>query len=191
MGLDINAWWEVREDSNKITEAAVRRVQDDQKKAQQVGQDIKKDKAINEKFASFLTFLLKDIKSDILMKQIYHVFLKTKHETTDLIHLRKSINTAVVVGIFVPFYQGEIKELWLDEQYQDIFNFNKSIDLTGYIHFIKQLLPKYHDNIIMDKEEFTKLLRYISEYYQLTEKLSPESTTEFENTLKKELALNE
>ena len=43
----------------------------------------------------------------------------------------------------------------------------------------------------MDKEEFTKLLRYISEYYQLTEKLSPESTTEFENTLKKELALNE
>lgn len=90
---------------NKVTEEAVRRVQDDQKKAQQVGQDIKKDKATNNKLAKFLTFLLKDIKSDTLMKQIYHTFFKTRHEETDLIHLRKSMNTMVVVGMFVPFYQ--------------------------------------------------------------------------------------
>ena len=166
-------------------------MQDDQKKAQQIGQDIKKDKATNEKFAKFLTFLLKDIKSDTVIKQIYHVFLKTKHEETDLVHLRKSMNTVVVVGMFVPFYQDEIKELGLESNYQDIFAFRGDIDLTEYINYIKHLLPKYHDNVIIDKKEFTKLLMHITEYYHLTEKLSPENAAEFENTLKKELSLNE
>ena len=191
-GLDeLSGWWEVREDVNKVTEEAVRRVQDDQKKAQQVGQDIKKDKATNNKLAKFLTFLLKDIKSDTLMKQIYHTFFKTRHEETDLIHLRKSMNTMVVVGMFVPFYQWEIKELELESIYQDIFYFDWDINLTKYINYIKQLLPKYHDNINIDKQEFTKLLTYISEYYQLTEKLSPEKAIELESTVKKELSLNE
>ena len=73
---DINSGGQVREDTNKVTEEAVRRVQDNQKKAQQVGQEIKNDKATNGKYAKFLTFLLKDIKNDHLIKQIYHVFFK-------------------------------------------------------------------------------------------------------------------
>jgi len=188
---DINAWWQVREDTNKVTEEAVRRVQDDQKKAQQVGQDIKKDKATNGKFATFLTFLLKDIKNDNLIKQIYHVFFKTRHEETDLVHLRKNMNTIVVVGMFVPFYQDGIKELWLETIYQDIFIFGEEVHLTGYIAYIKALLPKHHDNINIDKQEFTKLLTQIAEYYNLTEKLSSEKAIEFENTIKNELSLNE
>ena len=96
---------------NKVTEEAVRRVQDDQKKAQQVGQDIKKDKATNDKFAKFLTFLLKDIKNDDLVRQIYHVFFKTRHPETDVLYLRKSMNVIMVAGMFVPFYQAEIKHL--------------------------------------------------------------------------------
>ena len=188
---DLDSWWGVREDVNKVTEEAVRRVQDDQKKAQQVGQDIKKDKATNNKFAKFLTFLLKDIKSDTLLKQIYHTFFKTRHEETDLIHLRKNMNTIVVVGMFVPFYQEMIKELELEWIYQDIRYFDGDVYLTKYINFIKQLLPKYHDNIIIDKQEFTKLLTDISEYYELTEKLSEEKAIEFKKTIQKELSLNE
>lgn len=191
MGFDnSNAWWEIREDTNKVTEEAIRRIQDNQKKAQQIGQDIKQDKATNEKFAKFLTFLLKDIKSDILLKQIYHTFLKTPQEEIEEIHLRKSMNTIVVVGMFIPFYQTESKELELESIYQDIRNFDENIQLTKYIGYIKQLLPKFHDNINIDKKEFTKLLTYIAEYYELTEKLSQENTIEFENTLKKELNLN-
>ncbi len=191
-GLDeLNAWGQVREDNNKVTEEAVRRIQDNQKKAQQVGQDIKNDKATNGKYAKFLTFLLKDIKNDHLIKQIYHVFFKTRHEETDLVHLRKNMNTIVVVGMFIPFYQEEIKELELENVYQDIFSFGEDINLTRYINYIKKLLPKHHDNINIDKQEFTKLLTQITEYYQLTEKLSNENTIEFENTIKKELAFNE
>jgi hypothetical protein len=156
-----------------------------------VGQDIKQDKATNAKFANFLTFLLKDIKNDHLVKQIYHVFFKTRHEETDLVHLRKSMNTIVVVGMFMPFYQNEIKELELESVYQDIWNFDGNVDITRYIHFIKKLLPKHHDDIVIDKKEFTKLLTLISEYYHLTEKLSAEKAIEFENTVKNELSLNE
>ena len=188
---DLDSWGGVREDVNKVTEEAVRRVQDDQKKAQQVGQDIKKDKATNNKFAKFLTFLLKDIKSDTLLKQIYHTFFKTRHEDTDLVHLRKSMNTIVVVGMFVPFYQEEIKELELEWVYQDLRYFDGDVYLTKYIDFIKHLLPKYHDNVIIDKQEFTKLLTEISEYYELTEKLSEEKAIEFKKTIQKELSLNE
>ncbi|MFA7298112.1 MAG: hypothetical protein WC010_00485 [Candidatus Absconditabacterales bacterium] len=191
-GFDsINTGGEIRENTNKVTEEAVRRVQDDQKKAQQVGQDIKKDKAVNDKFAKFLTFLLKDIKNDHLIKQIYQVFFKTRHEKTDLVHLRKSMNTIVVIGMFTPFYQDEIKELGLEGHYQDIFSFNGNVDLTKYINYIKHLLPKYHDNIIIDKKDFTKLIILITEYYHLTEKLSSEKAGEFENTIKNELSLNE
>jgi len=174
-----------------VTEEAVRRIQDNQKKAQQVGQDIKNDKATNSKLAKFLTFLLKDIKNDYVIKQVYQVFFKTKHEETDLVYLRKSINTVVVVGMFIPFYQEEIKELGLESDYQDIFDFDGSIYLTKYIDYIKVLLPKYHDNVIIDKQEFTKLLTHIAEYYHLTEKLSTEKAIEFEDTIKKELLLND
>ncbi|MEI7558069.1 MAG: hypothetical protein WCJ45_04515 [bacterium] len=88
---------EVREDTNKVTEEAVRRIQENQKKAQQVSQEIKDDQSKNAKLAKFLSFLLKEIKNDHLIKQIYQVFFKTRHEESGLEHLRKNINTAVIV----------------------------------------------------------------------------------------------
>lgn len=188
MGFDgLNSWWEVREDTNKVTEEAVRRIQDDQKKAQHIGQEIKKDKANNDKLAKFLTFLLKEIKNDTIIRQLYTVFFKTRHPETELLHLRTNINTIVIVGIFVPFYQAETKQLGLEWIYEDIFAFDGSNDLTKYIKYIKQLLPKFHDNIDMEKHEFTKLLTHIGEYFHLTEKLSTETAIEFEDTIKKEL----
>lgn len=96
-----------------MTEEAVRRVQEDQKRAQQVGQEIRDDKAKNAKVAKFLTFLLKDIKNDQLIKQVYEVFFKSRNEESGLLHMRKSANSIVIVGMFVPFYQEEIKELGL------------------------------------------------------------------------------
>ncbi len=181
---------EVREDTNKVTEEAVRRIQENQKKAQQVSQEIKDDQSKNAKLAKFLSFLLKEIKNDHLIKQIYQVFFKTRHEESGLEHLRKNINTAVIVWLFVPFYQDEIKNLWLTSVYQDIFSFDTDISLTKYIAFIKHLLPRFHDNIVLDKEEFIKLLTLITEYYHLSERLSGEKAIEFEQTIKKELSLN-
>lgn len=178
---------QVREDTNKVTEEAVQRVQDNQKKAQQVQQEIKKDKATNDKLAKFLTFLLKDIKNDTVVKQIYHTFFKTKDEETDLVHLRKNINTTIIVGMFAPFYAAQMKELGLVDIYQDLRDFDQDVYLTGYISYIKQLLPKYHDGVIIDRQDFISLLTSVSEYYELIEKLSTEKVGEFKDTLKKEI----
>lgn len=52
------------------------------------------------------------------------------------------------------------------------------------------MLPKFHDNIVLDKKEFVRLLALITEYYHLTEKLSGEKAIEFEETIKKEITLN-
>lgn len=178
---------QVREDTNKVTEEAVQRVQDNQKKAQQVQQEIKKDKATNDKLAKFLTFLLKDIKNDTVVKQIYHTFFKTKDEETDLVHLRKNINTTIIVGMFAPFYATQMKELGLVDIYQDLRDFDQDVYLTGYISYIKQLLPKYHDGVIIDRQDFISLLTSVSEYYELIEKLSTDKVGEFKDTLKKEI----
>ena len=178
---------QVREDTNKVTEEAVQRVQDNQKKAQQVQQEIKKDKATNDKLAKFLTFLLKDIKNDTVVKQIYHTFFKTKDEETDLVHLRKNINTTIIVGMFAPFYAAQMKELGLVDIYQDLRDFDQDVYLTGYISYIKQLLPKYHDGVVIDRQDFISLLTSVSEYYELIEKLSTDKVGEFKDTLKKEI----
>lgn len=95
-----------------------------------------------------------------------------------------------MVWIFVPFYQDEIKRLELVSIYQDIFVFDGDSYLTKYIEYIKQLLSKHHDNNIIDKQEFIKLLSVIAENYHLIEKLSNEKTIEFEDTIKKELSLS-
>ena len=188
---EFNSWWQVREDTNKVTEEAVRRIQDNQKKAQQVGQDIKNDKATNDKFANFLAFLLSDIKSDTLIKQLYQTFFKTINQDTEIPQIKNSKNITLIIGMFVPFYEQQIKELKLNETYQDIRSFQGDISLTTYIEYIKNLLSKHDNNIKLNKEAFSKLLSYLAEYYQLIEKLSPEKANEFEDTIKKELDLYE
>ncbi|MBU0627201.1 hypothetical protein KKG31_04680 [Patescibacteria group bacterium] len=51
-----------------MTEEAVRRVQEDQKKAQQIGQQIQDDHKSNLKLAQFLSFLITDIKDEKVIK---------------------------------------------------------------------------------------------------------------------------
>ncbi len=184
---ELNTWWGVRENTNKVTEEAVRRIQDNQKKAQSIGQDIKKDKATNDKFANFLTFLLSDIKSDTLIKQIYQTFFKTMQQEEDVMYTKNNRNIAFIVGMFIPFYEQESKELKLDLHYQDIRSFQENISLTTYITYIQKLIWKNQNNNNCNKEAFYKLLSYLTEYYQLIEKLSPEKVDEFESTIKKEL----
>ena len=181
----------MREDTNKVTEEAVRRIQDNQKKAQQIGQDIKNDKATNNKFANFLAFLLSDIKSDTLIKQLYQTFFTTIEQETEVPNIKNSRDITLIVGMFVPFYEQYIKEIQLNDHYQDIRHFEGNISLTIYIEYIKKLITKHQKHMNLKKESFAKLLSYLAEYYQLIEKLPPEKANEFELTIKKELNLHE
>lgn len=185
----IDSWWEVRSDVNKVTEEAVRRVQDNQKKAKQVWQQIKKDKDINNKFAEFLWFLLKKINNDKMIGLIYNIFFKTKHPKNNLVYLRKNINSVVIVGMFMPFYINEIKKIWLDLFFAEIYDLASEISLTKYISYLKKLSAKYHDNVPIDKEMFVDFLVEIINQYKLVDvdNLWVDKFNEFRLSLVKEL----
>ena len=172
---------EVREDVNKVTEEAVRRVQDNQKKAQQIAQQIKKDKDLNDKFAQFLIFLLRAINNEKLIKTLYEAFFKTKHPKTELTYIRKNINTIVIVGMFAPFYPKEIHQYQLEPFFTSLPHFSTSPTATSYIEYLKSLSQTHHDNIPMEKGALLDFLVEILIEYHLV------NTSQMDHQEKQEL----
>lgn len=162
--LDI--WWAPRQDINKVTEEAVRRIQEESKQAKQIHQQIQQDKQANDKLANFLSFLINTIKNDKLISLLYELFFKTKHPSNWVTYLRKKINTLVVIWFFFPFYLSEAKKIWINAFFEDII-WKEPINLTWYINYIKKLSVKYHDNIPLDPEILIEFLIIIIDYYKL------------------------
>jgi len=185
----VNEWWWIRQDVNKITEEAVKRIQDDQKKAKQVGQQIKADKATNGQFAQFLEFLLRNISNEKLIQSLYEVFFKTKHPKTQITYLRKNVNTIVIVGMFVPFHPKEVKEYWLEGHFQKLYEIGTPPTLTWYVQYLKALSKTYHDNIPIDRNNFiTFLIEMLGEYKMVSKiKLDDNEQKELKLSLTKEL----
>lgn len=181
--------WEIREDVNKVTEEAVRRVQDNQKKAQQVAQQIKKDKDLNDKFAQFLIFLLRALNNETLIKALYEVFFKTKHPKTELTYIRKNINTIVVVGMFAPFYPKEIHQYQLEDFFTTLPHFSTSPTATSYIDYLKSLSKTHHDNIPMEKNALLDFLVEILLEYHLvnTNQMNAQEKKELRDSLSETL----
>ena len=75
----------------------MQRIQSQAKQAKQIAQQIKKDKAINYHLAQFLSFLMKEIQNEELIKAITDTFFKTTNPKDQITYLRKDINTYVVV----------------------------------------------------------------------------------------------
>lgn len=171
-GLDIG--WAPRQDINKVTEEAVRRIQEETKQAKQVHQQIQQDKQANNKLANFLSFLLNTIKDDKLISLLHELFFKTKHPSTWTTYIRKKINTLVVVWFFFPFYLSEAKKIWIASFFDDVLG-NEPVNLTGYINYIKRLSAKYHDNIPLDSELLVEFLVAIISYYKLHDIISLEN----------------
>jgi len=184
IGLDdLNTWWQVRENTNKVTEEAIRRIQDDQKKAQQIGQQIQDDKKNNAKFAKFLWFLLEEIKSEKLIQHIYKTFFI--HTNKDSNDENNHHHIEILTGAFVPFYQQQAQNIGIVDSIE--IKRDKVISLTNYVEYIKWLLLTYDKEKRIKKTEFAELITHIAIQYQLTEKLDTEKTLAFENTIQNEL----
>lgn len=181
----IDDWEQVRQDVNKVTEEAVRRVQASSAQAKQIQAQIKQDKAINNNLAKFLEFLLKNIKTDELMTSVYNTFFKVSDPKTWAIYFRKKINNIVIVWFFAPFFKEQIHEYWLDNYYADILP-QWNISLNTYMLYIKNLSKKHHDNIPINKESLLTLLYYIMVEFGLLTSL-PEKKQEMTNEIKKAL----
>ena len=153
----------VREDNNKVTEEAVQRVQAQSKQAKQIAQQIKKDKAINNQLARFLTMLMQKIENEELIKAIVSTFFKTTDQRNQITYLRKDINIYVVVWFFVPFFQKEAEELKIMWFYENLGVKTAWSNLEKYIVYLWKVSEVYHDNIPIDQWPLITLIILIAQ----------------------------
>jgi len=162
----IDDWEQVRQDVNKVTEEAVKRVQASTAQARQIQTQIKQDKIINNNIANFLEFLLKNIKTDELISAVYNTFFKVINPKNWAVYFRKKVNNIVIVWFFAPFYKSEIEKFQLEKYYSDILP-EGDITYNNYLLYIKKLSNKHHDNIPINKENLLTLLYYIMVEFHL------------------------
>ena len=167
----ISTWVEdygpVREDNNKVTEEAVHRVQAQNKQAKQIAQQIKKDKAINNQLAKFLTMLMQKIDNEELIKAIVSTFFKTTDQRNQITYLRKDINIYVVVWFFVPFFLKEAEELKIMSFYENLWVKTAWSNLEKYILYLWKVSEVYHDNIPIDQWPLITLIILIAQTWIL------------------------
>lgn len=163
-------WWP------QLNEAAIQRVQENERKAKQAAQTSKKNRQDNEKFATFLTYILQNINNEKIISGIYHVFFKTKHPKTNTTFLRKNVNTIVITWIFAPFHQKQIEQAGLKDFFEKIYDYSTPISLDKYLIYLKDLSHAHHDNIPINKWDFLNFLIEILIHYNLTHKTLNEHT---------------
>ena len=153
----------VREDNNKVTEEAVQRVQAQSKQAKQIAQQIKKDKAINNQLARFLSMLMQKIDNEELIKAIVSTFFKTTDQRNQITYLRKDINIYVVVWFFVPFFQKDAEDLKIMWFYEKLGAKTAWTSLEKYIVYLWKVSEVYHDNIPIDQWPLITLIILIAQ----------------------------
>ena len=188
-GMNFESGDGVRQDVNKVTEEAVKRVQENQKKAKQAQQAIQKDKAQNDKFAKFLTYILQHLTNDHLIKILYETFFKTKNPKDNLVYIRKNINTIVIVGMFAPFYAEEVKLFDLEDVFGEVLPKEADMTISKYINYLKKLSKTYHDNIPLDKDDFIALIGEILREFKIVANpdMNAEEKQEFLEAIRKEI----
>ena len=128
----VDIGWAPRQDINKITEEAIKRIQEETKQAKQTHQQIQQNKKVNNKLATFLTFLINDIKEEKIISLLYELFFKTKHESTWTNYIRKKINITVIIWFFFPFYIKKATEIGINSFFEELIS-KETINLTEYI----------------------------------------------------------
>ena len=163
---ELTTWVEdfgpVREDTNQLTEEAVQRVQAQAKQAKQIAQQIKKDKAINNQLAKFLSILMRKIDNEDLIQAIVSTFFKTTDQRNQITYLRKDINVYVVVWFFVPFFLQEVEELKIMWFYENLWVKTASKNLESYVSYLWKVSEVYHDNIPIDQWPLITLIILIA-----------------------------
>ncbi|MDD2537359.1 MAG: hypothetical protein PHU61_02615 [Candidatus Absconditabacteria bacterium] len=151
--------------SEKVSEVAIQKVQEEARQAKKVAQQLKKDKAINDKFAQFLSYLMNEITNEHIIKGIYDTFFTTLDYKTNITYLRKNMNTIVVVGVFYPFFQEKGDELGLDQVFAKILEPRNGFSIREYVQYLQKISDHYHDNIPLNQGSFiTLLIEIIKEY---------------------------
>jgi len=156
----------------KFTEKDIIHIQESEKQAKKVAQQIQNNKQINNKIAKFLAFLMKDIKEENLLKDVYQVFFTTKDEQKNITYLKKNINSILIAGMFAPFYPNQIQKFQLNIYFEKFRNFGQKVTVDTYIDYLKKLSKHYHDNVPINQQTLINFLINLFVYYKV---LPPET----------------
>lgn len=155
------SWWSLNE---WVQESAVQKVQENARQIKKIAQQLKQDKQQNNQLANFLTFLLREITNDNIIKWLYDTFFVTVDPKTNIPYFRKSMNDVVVVGLFYPFFVEKAQEIWVDHYYSKLACAGEK-SIGGYMTYLQDLSTNYHDNIPVNQTSFIQLMVEIIKEY--------------------------
>jgi hypothetical protein len=91
--------------------------------------------------------------------------------------------------MFYPFYVQEAKKEKIDGFFHDLYDSSDALSLSTYVHYLKKLSAKYHDNIPLDKSAFLVFLVDVVAHYGLiaSSPLTDEENKDLQQSLSKEL----
>ena len=167
-------WWSLQE---WVTEADIKRVQEEARQAKKVAQQLQQSKKENNQLANFLSFLLGEISNENIIKWLYDTFFITIDPKTNIPYFRKNMNDVVVVWLFYPFYTDKAQEVWISHYYENL-NWAWERTINEYIQYLQDLSDHYHDNIPISQESFITLLVEIIKEYISNNSLSTTSHEE-------------
>ena len=164
MDLHIESGESWKNSSEGVTEEAIQKIREEERQAKQVAQQLKRSKAANNQFAKFLSFLMKNISDDELIKKLYDTFYTATDEKTQITYLRKNTNIVVLCGLFYPFFMEEASKYYLNKLFDPLME-PTALTIKTYIIYLQRLSNKFHDNIPLNQVSLMELIILIAKNF--------------------------
>lgn len=170
--LDYGWWlnsiaWEVSQWIT-ISQEHINAIRESEQQSAQAAAQRKQSKVTASWLSSFLSFVFKSIyNNDELHQSIYQTFFVHKNSDSWLLERHKTINTELLVGLFVAFYPQKAKEFWLISIYERYYDFYSPLNLSKYLHSIKAMMHAFwwYQNSI-NHIAYIQCLAYIIVYFK-------------------------
>ena len=178
-----------KEEKEQISSAMREAVAEQSRQWKIISWKIAASKAQHHIYAEFLAFLLWKIKSDELISLLYRLFFTTKDPFHGTIHIRKSSNYPVLIGMFVPFFRDKVIEYKMQPLYSPLYDPNQNITAQSYLIYLKKLAHAMHDNVALDQQLLLQCIMQIFQEYSLVNinSLEENDLEEIKSLIKREL----
>lgn len=167
---------EKQEGKNKVTEADIVRVRENQEQAKKVQGQIAQSKRNNIAIAEFIALLLKHIGSDTIIHKIYVLFFTKENQSTKSKEIKNEFYALVLIGLFVPFFQKETEVFGLRKTFEKIFHFGTIPVTSEYIKYIEKVTEMFKATFFEQETSFVFLISEILFYFWLVDKSQLDET---------------
>lgn len=149
-------------ESQAISPENLARIEQNQKKATVIAQQIKQSKVDNRNIARFLVMILQTVNSDKLIIALHHVFFEE-----DTGGNTYNINDKLIAGLFAPFFANVLSDFEVDMYYTPLIDTQSVRSIDGYTDYLKRLSNAYHNNVALNQQKLTQLIIYLLKYFSI------------------------